>query len=132
MNTATVLRNLTTMQAPETVSPQLQQFIAREQQVAQVQQVRHYWTWKRSMAALAVTQDNPLTESMPCLCTCMQMIATLTDVCWDKCISAPGSSLSGKESNCLENCAKRFVEATQYVMQRAAHKAGASSDSLFS
>jgi import inner membrane translocase subunit TIM8 len=70
-------------------SAQLQAFLEREQQVAQVQ----------------------------------QMIATLTDICWDKCIASPGNYLSGRESSCMENCAKRFVETTQYVLQRAAHKA---------
>ncbi|KAJ9509129.1 Tim10/DDP family zinc finger-domain-containing protein [Haematococcus lacustris] len=74
------------------VSAEMQQFIQRESQVAQIQ----------------------------------QMIATLTDTCWDKCmLSTPGTYLSSKESSCLENCAKRFVEATQYVLQRASHKAGA-------
>jgi hypothetical protein len=55
----------------------------------------------------------------------IQMIATLTDICWDKCVSSPGTYLSGKETSCLENCTKRFVESTQFIMQRAAHKAGA-------
>eukprot|EP00798_Chlamydomonas_sp_ICE-L_P032154 gene32154-16685_t len=74
-------------------SAELQQFIAQESQIAQVQQV----------------------------------IATLTDVCWDKCMSTPGSYLSSRETGCLDNCAKRFVEATQYILERAAHKAGGSS-----
>ncbi|KAG1671268.1 hypothetical protein FOA52_010839 [Chlamydomonas sp. UWO 241] len=78
-------------------SAELQQFIARESQVAQVQ----------------------------------QMIGTLTDVCWDKCVSAPGNYLSGKESTCLENCTKRFVETTQFIMQRAAHKAGGDAGGSF-
>jgi len=70
-------------------SRELQSFIAREQQLAQVQ----------------------------------TMIASLTDVCWDKCISSPGTYLSSRETNCIENCAKRFIDTTQYVLQRAAHKA---------
>lgn len=80
------------MASPD-VSAQMQEFIQRESQVAQIQ----------------------------------QMIATLTDVCWDKCVSSPGSYLSSKETACLENCTKRFVEVTQFIMQRAAHKAGDSS-----
>jgi mitochondrial import inner membrane translocase subunit TIM8 len=72
-------------------SPELQSFIEREQQLAQVQ----------------------------------QMIATLTDVCWDKCLGSgsPGAYLSGRETSCLDNCAKRFIDATQFVLQRAQHKA---------
>lgn len=56
-----------------------------------------------------------------------QMIATLTTVCWDKCVSSPGSSLSSRETSCLENCGKRFIDATQYILQRAQHKAQDSS-----
>lgn len=53
------------------------------------------------------------------------MVAGLTDVCWDKCMtSAPGTSLTSKETYCLENCAKRFVETTQFILQRAARGAG--------
>lgn len=78
------------MAAQPEVSAELQQFLQRESQVAQVQ----------------------------------QMIATLSDVCWDKCISSPGSYMSSKETACLENCAKRFVDATQFILQRASHKAG--------
>ncbi|GFH07340.1 zf-Tim10_DDP domain-containing protein [Haematococcus lacustris] len=64
------------------VSAEMQQFIQRESQVAQIQ----------------------------------QMIATLTDTCWDKCIlSTPGTYLSSKESSCLENCAKRSLPAKQYA-----------------
>lgn len=70
-------------------SKELQAFLEREQQLAQVQ----------------------------------QMIATLTEVCFEKCISSPGSYLSSRESSCIENCAKRFVDTTQFILQRAAHKA---------
>lgn len=60
------------------------------------------------------------------------MIAGLTDVCWDKCMTgSPGSYLSSKEQTCLENCARRFVETTQYILQRAAHKSGGDMGSGF-
>lgn len=53
------------------------------------------------------------------------MVAGLTDVCWDKCMSGQaGSSLTSKETYCLENCAKRFVEVTQFILQRATRGAG--------
>ena len=52
-----------------------------------------------------------------------QMIAKLTEVCWDKCISSPGAYLSSRETTCLENCSKAFIDSTQYILQRAAHKA---------
>lgn len=77
-------------------SRELQAFIEREQQLAQVQ----------------------------------QMIATLTEVCFEKCVSSPGSYLSSRETSCIENCAKRFVDTTQFILQRAAHKADSSSSSF--
>jgi import inner membrane translocase subunit TIM8 len=70
-------------------SREMQAFLEREQQLAQVQ----------------------------------QMIASLTEVCFEKCISSPGSYLSSRETTCIENCAKRFIDTTQFILQRAAHKA---------
>lgn len=70
-------------------SKEMQAFLEREQQLAQVQ----------------------------------QMIASLTEVCFEKCISSPGTYLSSRETNCIENCAKRFIDTTQFILQRAAHKA---------
>ncbi|URE28283.1 Mitochondrial import inner membrane translocase subunit [Musa troglodytarum] len=40
-----------------------------------------------------------------------QMVGKLTDQCRDKCIGGtPGSKFSSKESACLSNCAKRFMD----------------------
>ena len=52
-----------------------------------------------------------------------QTVARVTEVCWDKCVGTPGRALSGRESACLADCAKRFIEATQFVVQRYQHKA---------
>lgn len=45
---------------------------------------------------------------------------------WDKCTGTPGNSLSYRETACLDNCAKRFMETTQLIMQRFQQKAGRS------
>jgi import inner membrane translocase subunit TIM8 len=96
------------------VSPELQNFIQRESQVAQVQQVIRPHAFQ-----------SPVLRSINVL---PQMIAGLTSECWDKCqVSSSGNYLSGKETSCLSNCALRFVEATQYIMQRAAKKASGGS-----
>lgn len=56
----------------------------------------------------------------------LQTVAKLTDACWDKCVTGyPGRELSSREEACLENCAKRFIETTQLVIQRFAQKSGA-------
>ncbi|CAL5218472.1 g157 [Coccomyxa viridis] len=52
-----------------------------------------------------------------------QTVARLTDTCWDKCIGTPGRSLSSREESCLSECAKRFIETTQFVVQRFRSKA---------
>ncbi|CAK0736909.1 hypothetical protein CVIRNUC_000823 [Coccomyxa viridis] len=52
-----------------------------------------------------------------------QTVARLTDACWEKCIGTPGRSLSSREEACLSDCAKRFIETTQFVIQRFQSKA---------
>jgi len=48
-----------------------------------------------------------------------QTVARITDVCWDTCLpGTPGRSLSSKEQACVSECAKRFIEATQFVIAR--------------
>mmetsp|Transcript_26410 Transcript_26410/g.50159 ORF Transcript_26410/g.50159 Transcript_26410/m.50159 type:complete len:82 (+) Transcript_26410:90-335(+) len=44
--------------------------------------------------------------------------AKVTEGCFEKCISAPGKSLSSGENDCLEKCAARFLDATQMLNQR--------------
>ena len=46
-----------------------------------------------------------------------QTISRLTDECWDKCVSSPSTYFSGKENACLDNCAKRFMDTTQFVIK---------------
>ncbi|XP_078152021.1 mitochondrial import inner membrane translocase subunit TIM8-like [Carex rostrata] len=48
-----------------------------------------------------------------------EMVAKLTYVCWDKCITGSiGKSFSSSEGACLSNCAKRFVEVKMITVQR--------------
>ncbi|KQJ89532.1 mitochondrial import inner membrane translocase subunit TIM8 [Brachypodium distachyon] len=48
-----------------------------------------------------------------------EVIAKLTDTCWDKCITGSiGSSFSNSEASCLSNCAKRFIEVKMVTMGR--------------
>lgn len=42
-----------------------------------------------------------------------QMVARITEVCFDKCMGTPGRSLSNREGSCLRDCAKRYLDATQ-------------------
>ncbi|KAH7867006.1 hypothetical protein Vadar_027747 [Vaccinium darrowii] len=48
-----------------------------------------------------------------------EMVAKLTSVCWDKCItSTPGSKFSSSESACLSNCAQRYLDMSLIIMKR--------------
>lgn len=47
-----------------------------------------------------------------------QIIAKLTDTCWDKCMSKPGAKLSSWETDCISNCAERFLDTSLLIVQR--------------
>ncbi|KAG2678468.1 hypothetical protein I3843_11G003200 [Carya illinoinensis] len=48
-----------------------------------------------------------------------EMVAKLTNVCWDKCITGtPGSKFSSSESSCLSNCARRFMDMSIIIVKR--------------
>ncbi|TMW88879.1 mitochondrial import inner membrane translocase subunit TIM8 [Solanum lycopersicum] len=48
-----------------------------------------------------------------------EMVGKLTSACWDKCItSTPGSKFSSSESNCLSNCAQRYMEMSLMIVKR--------------
>ncbi|CAI9113140.1 OLC1v1013686C1 [Oldenlandia corymbosa var. corymbosa] len=48
-----------------------------------------------------------------------EVIAKLTSICWDKCItSTPGSKFSSSETACLTNCAQRYMDITMMIMKR--------------
>ena len=44
-----------------------------------------------------------------------QVINSLTDQCWDMCVSNPGHSLDSKTQNCLSNCVERFLDTAKHV-----------------
>ncbi|CAM8878350.1 hypothetical protein QQ045_020892 [Rhodiola kirilowii] len=48
-----------------------------------------------------------------------EMVAKLTTVCWDKCITGtPGSKFSSSETSCLANCAHRYMDMSLQIMKR--------------
>ncbi|KAB5521839.1 hypothetical protein DKX38_026158 [Salix brachista] len=42
-------------------------------------------------------------------------LVTVRDKCFAKCITKPGSSLSGSESSCISRCVERYIEATGII-----------------
>ncbi|PXF40104.1 Mitochondrial import inner membrane translocase subunit Tim8 A [Gracilariopsis chorda] len=47
-----------------------------------------------------------------------QIISKLTDTCWDKCMGKPGNKLSSWETDCISNCAERFLDTSIFIVQR--------------
>lgn len=46
---------------------------------------------------------------------CWSFLQTVGNKCFDKCVTKPGSSLSGSESSCISRCVDRYIEATGIV-----------------
>ncbi|XP_004299184.1 PREDICTED: mitochondrial import inner membrane translocase subunit Tim13-like [Fragaria vesca subsp. vesca] len=44
-----------------------------------------------------------------------EFLETLRKKCFEKCITKPGSSLSGGESSCITKCIDLYVEATTII-----------------
>ncbi|KAI3453290.1 hypothetical protein Pfo_009953 [Paulownia fortunei] len=44
-----------------------------------------------------------------------EFLETVRGKCFEKCITKPGSSLSGSESSCISRCIDRYIEATGIV-----------------
>ncbi|XP_020518049.1 mitochondrial import inner membrane translocase subunit TIM8 isoform X1 [Amborella trichopoda] len=64
-----------------------------------------------------ITRKCPLQEQQRAMVN--QMVAKLTDVCWDKCVTGSvGSSFSHSEVTCLSNCAQRYMELSMLTVQR--------------
>ncbi|CAA2990527.1 mitochondrial import inner membrane translocase subunit Tim13-like [Olea europaea subsp. europaea] len=40
-----------------------------------------------------------------------EFLETVRGKCFEKCITKPGSSLSGSESSCISRCVDRYIEA---------------------
>lgn len=47
-----------------------------------------------------------------------QIIGKLTETCWDKCMGKPGTKLSSWESDCLTNCAERFLDTSIFIVEK--------------
>ena len=47
-------------------------------------------------------------------------IAKLTETCFDKCITKPGTKLDSSEANCIANCAGRYLDSSVFVVKTGA------------
>lgn len=48
-----------------------------------------------------------------------ELMQNLTDMCWDKCInSLKSNTLSNNQKKCIKNCALRYKDVSQYVLEQ--------------
>jgi len=48
-----------------------------------------------------------------------QLVHSLTEECWDTCVQgAPGSRLDRKTEGCIVNCVERFIDTSNYIVNR--------------
>ena len=47
-----------------------------------------------------------------------QLVHGLTDQCWELCVGNPGPRLDKKTEACLTNCVERFIDTSNYIVNR--------------
>ncbi len=47
-----------------------------------------------------------------------EVVAQLTEVCFDNCVSKPGNKLDSYETSCLSQCSLRYLETGQVILGR--------------
>ncbi|KAI8347334.1 Tim10/DDP family zinc finger-domain-containing protein [Blakeslea trispora] len=47
-----------------------------------------------------------------------QTVHSMTDDCWDKCISKINNKLDRTEEACLSNCVERFLDTSMFIVKR--------------
>jgi len=50
----------------------------------------------------------------------------LTDQCWDACMDKPSTKLDSRTQNCITYCVDRFLDATNFIVNRMEKSAGIS------
>jgi mitochondrial import inner membrane translocase subunit TIM8 len=64
------------------------------------------------------------------------VVHTLTEQCWELCAPSISSRLDGKSETCLANCVERFIDSSNYIInklgQEGAAAAGRMNSSEFS
>ena len=51
-------------------------------------------------------------------------VHNLTEMCWEKCVEKPGSKMESKTESCLMNCVERFIDTTNFVLNRLSESRG--------
>ncbi|XP_035308200.1 putative mitochondrial import inner membrane translocase subunit Tim8 A-B [Cricetulus griseus] len=46
------------------------------------------------------------------------LVHHMTELCWEKCVGKPGPRLDGRAEVCLVNCVERFIDTSQFILNR--------------
>ncbi|GFO47490.1 mitochondrial import inner membrane translocase subunit tim8 a [Plakobranchus ocellatus] len=46
------------------------------------------------------------------------LVHEMTDRCWDTCMGNPSTKLDSKTENCIRNCVDRFLDTSNFVVNR--------------
>lgn len=55
------------------------------------------------------------------------VVHTLTEQCWDLCSPSISSRLDGKSETCLANCVERFIDSSNYIINKLGQEGAAAS-----
>ena len=54
------------------------------------------------------------------------VVHTLTDQCWDLCAPGISTRLDGRSETCLANCVERFIDSSNYIINKLGQEGAAS------
>jgi import inner membrane translocase subunit TIM8 len=55
------------------------------------------------------------------------VVHTLTDQCWDLCAPSISARLDGRSETCLANCVERFIDSSNYIINKLGQEGAAAS-----
>ena len=57
------------------------------------------------------------------------VVHTLTEQCWEICAPSISSRLDGKSETCLNNCVERFIDSSNYIINKLGQEGSAAMNS---
>ena len=45
-------------------------------------------------------------------------VHNLTDTCWEKCVDKPNNRLDSRTETCLQSCVERFIDSSNFIVNR--------------
>jgi import inner membrane translocase subunit TIM8 len=58
------------------------------------------------------------------------VVHTLTEQCWDLCAPSISSRLDGRSETCLANCVERFIDSSNYIINKLGQEGAAAASTM--